>query len=100
MTINLSIDDNLIMTGLPHNEMVPRLKEMVNSFKVIMPVITSLRNSALKQRHWFTIENITGRSFTQDRSFTLGNLLDMNVGNLYAIKYKIFIYPINAICYN
>jgi dynein heavy chain len=65
--------------GLPHNEMVPRLKEMVNNFKLVMPVITSLRNTALRQRHWFIIENITGRSFTQDRSFTLGNLLDMQV---------------------
>ena len=73
----------MIMTiGLPHNDVVPRLKEKVVDFKHVMPIITSLRNPSLKLRHWEQIEKLIGRSISHDKSFTLGNLLEMNVSNL------------------
>ena len=69
----------MLEKGLPSNDVVPRLKEMVMSFKLMMPVITSLRNAALKMRHWDQIESFIGRTIIRDKSFTLGNLLEMNV---------------------
>ena len=49
------------------------------SFKQVMPGITSLRNPYLKPRHWEEIEKLIGRAIDRDKSFTLGNLLEMNV---------------------
>ncbi|OWF46435.1 Dynein heavy chain 6, axonemal [Mizuhopecten yessoensis] len=65
--------------GLPHNEVVPRLKEKVLDFKQGMPVITSLRNPSLRRRHWESIERLIQKSIAKDKAFTLGNLLEMNI---------------------
>ena len=69
-------------SGLPHNEVVPRLKEKVLDFKQVMPGIISLRNPSLKLRHWDQIENIIGKSIIKNKDFTLGDLLEMNVSDL------------------
>jgi len=68
-----------LTVGLPHNEVVPRLKEKVMDFKQGMPVITSLRNQFLRPRHWQQIERLIGKTISKDKSFTLGSLLEMNV---------------------
>ena len=47
------------------------------NFKQGMPVISSLRNTALKERHWNQIQEIIGTEVVQDKSFTLGNLLQL-----------------------
>ena len=75
------INNNILLfcPGLPHNDVVPRLNEKVMSFKQVMPGITSLRNPYLKARHWEEIEKLIGRAIDRDKSFTLGNLLEMNV---------------------
>lgn len=70
----------MLEKGLPHNEVVPHLKEKVMEFKQSMPIITSLRNPSLKQRHWDEIERMIGKSIVKDKTFTLGNLLEMKVG--------------------
>ncbi|KAK3576323.1 hypothetical protein CHS0354_039732 [Potamilus streckersoni] len=69
----------MLEKGLPSNEVVPRLKEMVMGFKQGMPVITSLSNPSLRQRHWEQIERLIGKPIGKDKSFTLGNLLEMNI---------------------
>ncbi|GFO34548.1 dynein heavy chain 1, axonemal, partial [Plakobranchus ocellatus] len=69
----------MLEKGLPSNEVVPRLKEKVMDFKQGMPVITSLRNPSLRQRHWDEIQRIIGKSISRDKNFTLGNLLEMNI---------------------
>ena len=74
---------NAYLEGLPHNDVVPRLKEKVMAFKQVMPVITSLRNPSLKQRHYEQIETVIGRAILREKGFTLGNLLDMNVTRIY-----------------
>ena len=52
-------------------------------FKQSMPIITSLRNPSFKQRHWDEIERMIGKSIVKDRTFTLGNLLEMKVRTIY-----------------
>jgi dynein heavy chain len=69
-------------SGLPSNEVVPRLKEKVADFRLVMPCITSLRNPSLRSRHWDQIEVIIGKSIQRNKEFTLGDLLDMNVSIL------------------
>ncbi|KXS09529.1 hypothetical protein M427DRAFT_128896 [Gonapodya prolifera JEL478] len=62
--------------GLPPNEVVPKLKGMVEQFRTIYPCIVELRNPALKQRHWDKIQDAVGKSIIRDETFTLGRLLD------------------------
>ncbi|KAJ7369814.1 hypothetical protein OS493_036331 [Desmophyllum pertusum] len=69
----------LLEKGLPPNKVVPRLKQKVVSFKQGMPVITSLRNAALRTRHWEAIQNVIGTRIVRDKYFTLGNLLQLKV---------------------
>ena len=77
------------MVGLPSNEVVPKLKEKVLDFKLVMPCITSLRNPSLKHRHWEQIEKIIGKSIVRDKNFTLGDLLEMNVSDIYEMIFSI-----------
>ncbi|XP_064622088.1 dynein axonemal heavy chain 6-like isoform X2 [Lineus longissimus] len=69
----------MLEKGLPHNEVLPRLKEKVLDFKQSMPVVTSLRNPSLRARHWQVIEKIIGKVIVRDKGFTLGDLLAMNI---------------------
>ncbi|XP_032239531.2 dynein axonemal heavy chain 6 isoform X3 [Nematostella vectensis] len=69
----------LLEKGLPPNRVVPRLKQRVTSFKLGMPVITSLRNPALRTRHWEAVQDVIGTRLVRDKYFTLGNLLQLNV---------------------
>ncbi|KAK7488391.1 hypothetical protein BaRGS_00020365, partial [Batillaria attramentaria] len=69
----------MLEKGLPHNEVLPRLKEKVMDFKQGMPVITSLRNPSLRQRHWDAIQRIINKVISRDKNFTLGNLMEMNI---------------------
>eukprot|EP00058_Branchiostoma_floridae_P021106 XP_002606596.1 hypothetical protein BRAFLDRAFT_72653 [Branchiostoma floridae] len=69
----------MLEKGLPHNEIVPKLKQSVLDFKQGMPVITSLRNPYLRSRHWEAIQELIGRSIVRDKKFTLGNLLELKL---------------------
>ena len=60
-------------------------------FKQSMPIITSLRNPSLKQRHWDEIERMIGKSIVKDKTFTLGNLLEMKVRFIFAFKHFVCI---------
>lgn len=63
--------------GLPSNRVVPKLKDAVDDFKDLVPCIKSLRNDALKERHWQKIEEAIGTELTRDETFTLGVLIDL-----------------------
>nr|CAD7400728.1 unnamed protein product [Timema cristinae] len=95
--------------GLPPNLIVPRFKENVEAmrdkvgclsvpsssppFPLLLdiarwltplplpqlPVITNLRNPALKQRHWIKVENTLNHKFTPDEEITLKLLEDVGV---------------------
>ncbi|EDO31800.1 predicted protein [Nematostella vectensis] len=61
--------------GLPPNSVVPILKEKLENMRHKLPVITNLRNPALKQRHWDQIQQIFNYHFKDEEPLTLG-LLD------------------------
>ena len=65
--------------GLPGNMVVPILKERVEAFKKLMPAVMDLRNPHLLDRHWREIEEIIDHKFDNDKSYTLGELVDLNV---------------------
>ena len=64
---------------------MPHLKQKVMNFKQGMPVISSLRNTALRERHWNEIQEIIGTKVVRDKMFTLGNLLQLKANNLISL---------------
>jgi hypothetical protein len=46
--------------NLPPNPIAQRLKQMVDTFKAAMPVVTALRNDNLKLEHWKEIKELIG----------------------------------------
>lgn len=70
-----------ILIGLPPNRLVPSLKQKVVLFKNAMPVVSSLRNSALKCRHWDEITYIIGVVIKGDKNLTLGRLLELQMSD-------------------
>ena len=74
--------------GVPANNVVQKLKQEVTTFKQGMPAIISLRNHALRSRHWDAVQLLMQRTFIRDKYFTLGVLLKMNVS-----------YSIQCICF-
>lgn len=65
--------------GLPKNLVVPELKESVEQIKDKLPVITYLRNPALRHRHWMMIENLLNYKFKVDETLTLELLESLKV---------------------
>eukprot|EP00958_Prasinococcus_capsulatus_P007761 scaffold712_cov404-Prasinococcus_capsulatus_cf.AAC.19 len=60
---------------LPANKVLSRLKDSVDEFKNTLPLIKSIQNSALKDRHWARIEHLVGQSLHGDTRITLGTVL-------------------------
>ncbi|XP_017780151.1 PREDICTED: dynein heavy chain 6, axonemal [Nicrophorus vespilloides] len=65
--------------GLPKNLVVPDLKDSVECMKDKLPIITYLRNPALRQRHWLKIEVLLNHKFKPDEELTLELLESLKV---------------------
>ena len=64
---------------LKGNPVVPKLRCMVEAFRLTMPVITCLKNTDLKDHHWQQIDEIVGKELSKDQSsWTLGVLIELN----------------------
>ncbi|XP_023013028.2 dynein heavy chain at 16F isoform X2 [Leptinotarsa decemlineata] len=82
--MNLFIAKNLkyinqLEKGLPGNLIVPKLRDEVELMKDKLPVITYLRNPAMKVRHWIKVENVLNYKFKTDIVTTLELLENLNV---------------------
>ncbi|KAJ8609534.1 hypothetical protein CTAYLR_006022 [Chrysophaeum taylorii] len=67
------------MKGLPGNPVVPKLKESVDKFTPVLPVVVNLRNMALQERHWARIHELVGVQIQGDTSFSLGDIIDKGI---------------------
>ncbi|XP_066254312.1 dynein axonemal heavy chain 6 [Euwallacea similis] len=65
--------------GLPHNLIVPKLKEEVELMREKLPVIRYLRNPTMKPRHWSRVEDALNHKFMRDELMTLELLENLNV---------------------
>lgn len=69
-----------MIEGLPHNDLLPKLKEKITEFKKALPIIISLRNPSLKPRHYVQLKLLIGHDLTSDQQkITLSVLLDTEV---------------------
>ncbi|XP_045784195.1 dynein axonemal heavy chain 6 [Maniola jurtina] len=76
-TINYGKIFNQLDKGLPPNKILPGCKETINVIKEKLPVMSYLRNPALKPRHWVKIEEILRTRITPDMVVTLKMLEDL-----------------------
>ncbi len=65
--------------GLPGNLVAPKLKQLVEEFKQLLPAVVDLRNKCLKPRHWEAIESTISHKFDPEHTYTLGELLGLNI---------------------
>ncbi|KAJ3137918.1 Dynein heavy chain 6, axonemal [Physocladia obscura] len=65
--------------GLPPNDVVPKLKSLVDSYKAMYGTIVDLRNPALKARHWDKIQEILGKPLIRDETLTLEKLIEQRI---------------------
>lgn len=66
--------------NLPANPTLTKLKEKVDRFKDMMPIVTSLRNPYLQSYHWDEIKRRTNTDINiQDENFTLQTMVNMNL---------------------
>ncbi|KAL0488326.1 dynein heavy chain [Acrasis kona] len=62
------------------NPVVPKLNKMVDEWRNILPVITDLKNNALKPRHWRLLDGIIDRNLSNENGkFELSVLFELNV---------------------
>ena len=66
--------------NLPGNPVAPALKEQVDAWTPVLPLVTDLRNDSLQDRHWEQINNLIGFQIDMnDESFTLVELINRKV---------------------
>lgn len=63
-------------------QVVPALKEQVEIFKDLQPVLANLRNPALKERHWARIHARVDRPIGLDDGYSVSQLLESQVPSL------------------
>jgi hypothetical protein len=57
--------------GVPPNKLVPKLRAAVDEYRLLLPVVSALRNKALKERHWTKVFAAIGATLQRDETFTL-----------------------------
>ena len=60
-------------------EVYRKLDEQVKSWITSLPLINELRSPAMRDRHWKQLMRATGRSLDIEESFTLGDLLSIDL---------------------
>lgn len=63
---------------LPANDRLPEFRAQVEKFKKLLPVLSSLQNASLKERHWEKINATVGRSLDNEH-FTVEELIGTEI---------------------
>ncbi|MCO5581018.1 hypothetical protein L7F22_034894 [Adiantum nelumboides] len=56
-----------------------RLKDTIDDFKKVLPLIEELASEALKDRHWSQIFALLGKPFSLEAEFSINDLLDLGI---------------------
>ena len=69
--------------NLPGNPVVPKLKDSVQEFEPILPVVVNLRDPTLQDRHWEQIHEAIGITIKDenglDKDFTVGSIIEQHI---------------------
>lgn len=68
--------------SLPTNQVLDKLKVIVNQFRLAMPIVSALSNEKLQPQHWEEINNTVGKEIlVKTPGFTLQDLIALDVNN-------------------
>ncbi|KAI5062354.1 hypothetical protein GOP47_0022893 [Adiantum capillus-veneris] len=56
-----------------------RLKDTIDDFKKVLPLIEELASEALKDRHWSQIFALLGKPFSVESEFSINDVLDLGI---------------------
>jgi dynein heavy chain len=56
-------------------------EDTVKNMMTSLPLVADLAHPSMRDRHWKQLMRATGKNFTKDDSFTLGNLLQLGLHN-------------------
>lgn len=62
------------------DRVVPRLRDLVEGFKLNMPLVEELGNSALRTRHWQSIFTLLGAEYVVGQPFSISDLQVASIG--------------------
>jgi dynein heavy chain len=57
------------------------VEDTVKNMQTTLPLITDLKNPAMRERHWKQLARATGVSFSMDERFTFGDLMALKLHN-------------------
>lgn len=57
--------------GLNPNKLVPQLRATVDEYRLLLPLVAAMCNTALKERHWSKMFAAIGTVLPRDETFTL-----------------------------
>ena len=61
------------------NELTTHTRKLYENFKPYLPVISDLRNTCLKKRHWNTLSEICAVNFENEVAISFKELLNLGV---------------------
>eukprot|EP00605_Chrysophyceae_sp_TOSAG23-4_P002255 GSChrysophyteH1.ASY1.ANO1.2499.1 assembled CDS len=69
--------------GLPMSKVVPKLKDSVEEFNPVLPLVNDLGNPCLKDRHWDQVTDLVGHDIRAETppnaAFTVIDLIDKGI---------------------
>ena len=57
------------------------IEDLVKNMMTSLPLVADLAHPAMRDRHWNKLKRASGKSFTMDENFSLGNLLSLGLHN-------------------
>ena len=64
---------------LPPNEVSTKLKNVADTYRQTLPIVTDMLNPKIQPRHWEKVEETLGQKVVRDEKLTLGTLLDLRI---------------------
>ena len=64
---------------LPPNEVSAKLKNVADTYRQTLPIVTDMLNPKIQPRHWEKVEETLGQKVVRDEKLTLGTLLDLRI---------------------
>lgn len=73
---------NKLDKQLPPNQVLDKLKVIVNQFRLAMPIVSALSNDKMQLQHWQDINTTVGKEINiKEEGFTLNHLIQLDVNN-------------------
>ena len=78
-TKKLQKETKQLPKGCAQYDVFRTLGDQVKALLTSLPLVAELRHPAMRERHWKLLQQVTGKKFTMDEKFSLGDLLALEL---------------------